>query len=177
MGQEKSLPDRCNSSAVQPTYLRTCNSTSNLTAYSSSSSASSVATFSRPPSRAPSTTKSYAPSSYSTTTNATASTTISASPTHYSHQTTNRRRHGNGGGGSSSSYTTTTTRGTTQPKPESKQTKYLKEQLYIKSYLDIVEQDRTARSHFPAAKPGIRNYTPKILVEEPPPNKEVDVWI
>lgn len=176
MGQEKSLPDRCNSSAVQPTYLRTCNSTSNLTAYSSSSSASSVATFSRPPSRAPSTTKSYAPSSYSTTTNATASTTISASPTHYSHQTTNRRRHGNGGG-SSSSYTTTTTRGTTQPKPESKQTKYLKEQLYIKSYLDIVEQDRTARSHFPAAKPGIRNYTPKILVEEPPPNKEVDVWI
>lgn len=160
------MPDRCNSS-VQPTYLRTCNSTSNLTSCSSSSFA--AATYSRPPSRTPSSTKSYAPSSYSTATNATASTTVSCSTTH----TTNQRRHRPGVGSSTSTAT--------PPEPknqESKQTKYLKEQLYIKSYLDIVEQDRTARSHFPAAKPGIRNYTPKILVEKPPtPKKEVDVWI
>lgn len=139
MGQEKSLPDRCNS--VQTTY-RTVSSR-----------------ISRPPSRAPSSTKSYASSAYSTGTTATASTSTS----------------------SSSAKTSGST--------ESKQTKYLKKQLYIKSYLDIVEQDRAARNNFPAAKPGIRNYTPKILVEKEQQQqsqqqqqqqhdpKEVDVWI
>lgn len=129
MGQEKSLPDRCNS--VQ-------------TAYRTSTSPSSI--ISRPPSRAPSSTKSYAPSAYSTSTQVTVKTSVSNSS-------------------ASSSRTT-----------DSQQTKYLKEQLYIKSYLDIAEQDRTARSLFQPAKPGIRNYTPKILVEKPP-KKEVDVWI
>lgn len=61
---------------------------------------------------------------------------------------------------------------------DSKQTKYLKEQLYIKSYLDIVEADRLARNQFKAAKPGIRNYTPKILSTQPAlPARDVDVWI
>lgn len=127
MGQEKSLPDRCNS--VQTTY-RTVSST-----------------IPRPPSCAPSSTKSYASSAYSTATTSTSSTSASCSSTE----------------------STTST--------ESKQTKYLKKQLYIKSYLDIAEQDRTARNNFPAAKPGLRNYTPKILLEKEQHQKEVDVWI
>lgn len=57
------------------------------------------------------------------------------------------------------------------------QTNYLKHQLYIKSYLDIADQDRHARDLFrPAARPGLRNYTPKILEEQPPP-KQLDIWI
>lgn len=172
MGNEKSLPDRCNS--AQTSYLNhhnlqknrhhpaanyrhsTPSTHFNPTAedHHPSSSYSSYNS-SRPPSRAPSTTKSYASSSaYSTASAATQSTTIS-NRTSYHHQPT-------------------------QPPStsvaESKQTKYLKEQLYIKSYLDIVEQDRNAQSHFKAAKPGIRNYTPKILVQAPP-KKELDVWI
>lgn len=48
-----------------------------------------------------------------------------------------------------------------------RQTKYLKEQLYIKSYLDLEDQDRAARKVFqPKTKGGIRNYTPKILGEK-----------
>lgn len=105
MGQEKSLPDRCNSSHDYH---------------------STTATIQRPPSRAPSTT------------------------------TTKSSR---------STYSTA-----------EKQAKYLKEQLYIKSYLDIVEQDQTAKNQFQPAKPGIRNYTPKIYVDKPR-QKDVDVWI
>ncbi|XP_011208326.2 uncharacterized protein LOC105229615 [Bactrocera dorsalis] len=41
---------------------------------------------------------------------------------------------------------------------------YLCRHLYIKSYLDILEEDEKARAHFKSAKPGgIRNYKPKIL--------------
>lgn len=40
---------------------------------------------------------------------------------------------------------------------------YLNHHLYIKSYLDILEEDEKARAHFKPARPGIRNYTPKIL--------------
>lgn len=48
-----------------------------------------------------------------------------------------------------------------------RQTKYLKEQLYIKSYLDLEEQDRNAKKLFQqTTKSGIRNYTPKILGEK-----------
>lgn len=105
MGQEKSLPGRCNSSHDYH---------------------STATTIQRPPSRAPST-----------------ATTKSARST----------------------YSTA-----------EKQAKYLKEQLYIKSYLDIVEQDQTAKTNFQPAKPGIRNYTPKIYVDKPR-QKDVDVWI
>ncbi|XP_060664079.1 myb-like protein A [Drosophila nasuta] len=45
-----------------------------------------------------------------------------------------------------------------------KQKHYLSHHLYIKSYLDILEEDERARAHFKSARPGgIRNYTPKIL--------------
>ncbi|XP_020812210.1 glucose dehydrogenase [FAD, quinone]-like [Drosophila serrata] len=45
-----------------------------------------------------------------------------------------------------------------------KQKHYLHHHLYIKSYLDILEEDERARAHFKSARPGgIRNYTPKIL--------------
>lgn len=45
-----------------------------------------------------------------------------------------------------------------------KQKQYLSHHLYIKSYLDILEEDERARAHFKSARPGgIRNYTPKIL--------------
>lgn len=48
-----------------------------------------------------------------------------------------------------------------------RQTKYLKEQLYIKSYLDLEDQDRAAKKVFQQkTKTGIRNYTPKILGEK-----------
>ncbi|GAB0093759.1 Glucose-methanol-choline oxidoreductase [Sergentomyia squamirostris] len=111
MGQEKSLPSRCNS--VQD--------------YHSSTSNSSV----------------------STTTRSIASTSTSSS--RYSCKSVER------------------------------QTKYLKEQLYIKSYLDIEEQDRNAKKQFtPATRTnGIRNYRPKILGEKPPTpaQQDVDVWI
>ena len=144
MGQEKSLPDRCNSIQTTPSRPATISSTQSAqkpytssasTHHSSgnSSSTNNSIISSRPPSRAPSTTKSCS-SLYTT------------------------------------SYSTTSSTST------QKQTKYLKQQLYIKSYLDIVEQDKTARNQFQSAKPGIRNYKPKILVEKPP-KKEVDVWI
>lgn len=43
---------------------------------------------------------------------------------------------------------------------------YLCKHLYIKSYLDILEEDEKAHAHFKSAKPGgIRNYKPKILGE------------
>ncbi|XP_037931862.1 uncharacterized protein LOC119666654 [Teleopsis dalmanni] len=45
-----------------------------------------------------------------------------------------------------------------------KQKNYLNHHLYIKSYLDILEEDEKARAHYKPGKPGgIRNYTPKIL--------------
>ncbi|XP_036339669.1 uncharacterized protein LOC118748997 [Rhagoletis pomonella] len=43
---------------------------------------------------------------------------------------------------------------------------YLCRHLYIKSYLDILEEDEKARAQFKSARPGgIRNYKPKILSE------------
>ncbi|XP_053951168.1 uncharacterized protein LOC128858715 [Anastrepha ludens] len=43
---------------------------------------------------------------------------------------------------------------------------YLCRHLYIKSYLDILEEDEKARAEFKSARPGgIRNYKPKILGE------------
>lgn len=48
-------------------------------------------------------------------------------------------------------------------KSADKQKKYLNHHLYFKSYLDILEEDEKARKLFKAARPGIRNYTPKIL--------------
>uniref|UniRef100_A0A8D8MNJ7 (northern house mosquito) hypothetical protein n=3 Tax=Culex pipiens TaxID=7175 RepID=A0A8D8MNJ7_CULPI len=57
-----------------------------------------------------------------------------------------------------------------------RQTKYLNEHLYIKSYLDIEEEDRNAKLLFQKVRPGgIRNYTPKILSENN--KKNIDVWI
>lgn len=54
-----------------------------------------------------------------------------------------------------------------------KQKHYLNHHLYIKSYLDILEEDQKARAHFQAARPGgIRNYTPKILAAASEQNKE-----
>lgn len=66
----------------------------------------------------------------------------------------------------------------TSYKSVERQAKYLNEHLYIKSYLDIEEDERNARQNFQPAPQGIRNYTPKILNEKKPPKKkEVDVWI
>lgn len=49
-----------------------------------------------------------------------------------------------------------------------KQKDYLDHHLYIKSYLDILEEDQRASAQYKIAKPGgIRNYTPKILSEVP----------
>lgn len=180
MGNEKSLPDRCNSTQTSylshnydhhhhqqlhksrnhpvVTFRHSISNFSTSTASTDDHPASTYNSYnsSRPPSRAPSTTKSYASSSaYSTTGSAcTLSTTVS-----------NR-----------TVQPSTNTIASKKSHSESKQTKYLKEQLYIKSYLDIVEQDRLAQSNFKTAKPGIRNYTPKILVQAPP-KKELDVWI
>jgi choline dehydrogenase len=63
--------------------------------------------------------------------------------------------------------------------PVDRQSKYLSEHLYIKSYLDIEEEDRNAKKNFhPAPQGGIRNYKPKIISEkQKKQNKEVDVWI
>lgn len=47
-----------------------------------------------------------------------------------------------------------------------KQKEYLDHHLYIKSYLDILEEDQKASAQYKVAKPGgIRNYTPKILAD------------
>ncbi|XP_059224164.1 putative uncharacterized protein DDB_G0277255 [Stomoxys calcitrans] len=47
-----------------------------------------------------------------------------------------------------------------------KQKDYLDHHLYIKSYLDILEEDQRASAQYKVAKPGgIRNYKPKILAE------------
>ncbi|XP_041448608.1 glucose dehydrogenase [FAD, quinone] [Drosophila obscura] len=76
---------------------------------------------------------------------------------------------------SSSRSTTSSTGGSSRGCPSSlvsskshrsldKQKHYLSHHLYIKSYLDILEEDERARAHFKSARPGgIRNYTPKIL--------------
>lgn len=138
MGQEKSLPARCNS----------CHN------YSSSTAAPTII---RSPSR----------STTATTTNSislSTTTTLNTTRTHSSAT-------------SSASY-----------KSIEKQTKYLNEQLYIKTYLDIVEEDRTAKQQFQPKRIGIRNYTPKILLDQLPSvasstssssieQDEVDVWI
>ncbi|XP_055845342.1 bromodomain-containing protein DDB_G0270170 [Episyrphus balteatus] len=61
-----------------------------------------------------------------------------------------------------------------------KQKDYLDHHLYIKSYLDIVEEDEKAKEHFQTAKPGIRNYTPKILAEKTANrtnNNKDEAWI
>lgn len=63
-----------------------------------------------------------------------------------------------------------------------KQKEYLEHHLYIKSYLDILEEDEIARSQYKVAKPGgIRNYTPKILADiclsSSAPVRHEDPWI
>ena len=78
---------------------------------------------------------------------------------------------------STSSRSTKSTSVSSSYKSVDRQTKYLNEHLYIKSYLDIEEEDRNAKQSFKAAPAGgIRNYTPKILSEKTN-KKEVDVWI
>lgn len=84
-----------------------------------------------------------------------------------------------------SSTLSTTSR--TSYKSVDRQSKYLSEHLYIKSYLDIEEEDRNAKKQFRTAPVGgIRNYQPKILTDkqqqqqqqQKQQNKqEVDVWI
>lgn len=67
----------------------------------------------------------------------------------------------------SSTSTIHTNASRTTCKSVQRQTKYLKEQLYIKSYLDLEDQDRAAKKVFEQkTKTGIRNYTPKILGEK-----------
>ncbi|XP_055388992.1 uncharacterized protein LOC129618209 [Condylostylus longicornis] len=48
---------------------------------------------------------------------------------------------------------------------QEKQANYLNHHLYIKSYLDILEEDEKAKKQF-IPRPGIRNYKPKILYSE-----------
>lgn len=72
-------------------------------------------------------------------------------------------------------------------KSADKQKEYLNHHLYIKTYLDILEEDKRAKEFFQseaAAKPGIRNYTPKILGENlnqtdnnlSPAKEELWIW-
>lgn len=67
-------------------------------------------------------------------------------------------------------------------KSSDKQKEYLNHHLYIKTYLDILEEDKRAKEYFQseaAAKPGIRNYTPKILDNPnslPQPKDELWIW-
>lgn len=136
--------------------------TNSLDAHSQFSST----TQSRPSSRTADSTKSYA-SSTTAYSAATLSTRLSSATTTGKSSTTTARDHA-----ANKRYSASAA--------DSKQTKYLKEQLYIKSYLDIVERDRRAREQFQPAKPGIRNYTPKILGVQPTAlaaKSEVDVWI
>lgn len=159
MGQEKSLPVRCNSchnysssTTTAPTILK--RSTSRSTASSTT------------------TKKSIALSSDNSISTAK---TIHSSRTRpsSSHQST-----------PSSSYTSS----------YDEQLKYLNHQLFIKTYLDIIEEERTTQGvHFHQPKrSGIRNYTPKILLDQLPPppattlsssstssieQDDVDVWI
>lgn len=57
------------------------------------------------------------------------------------------------------------------------QTKYLNEHLYIKSYLEIDKEERTAKAQlFQQIRPGIRNYKPKILKDKTE-SEDLDVWI
>lgn len=63
-----------------------------------------------------------------------------------------------------------------------KQKEYLEHHLYIKSYLDILEEDEKARAEYKVAKPGgIRNYKPKILsdisLSTSAPVRNEDPWI
>lgn len=157
MGQEKSLPVRCNSchnysssTTTAPTILK--RSTSRSTASSTK------------------TKKSHALSS---NTSISTSETIHSSRTRASsHQST-----------ASSSYTSR----------YDEHFKYLNHQLFMKTYLDIIEEERTTQAHFHQPKrSGIRNYTPKILLDQLPPppattlsssstssieQDDVDVWI
>lgn len=89
--------------------------------------------------------------------------------------------------------TTSSACSATSYKSIEKQAKYLKDQLHIKTYLDIIEEDRNAKRNFPTARSGIRNYTPKILLDENPPytssgsgtssasssssEQDLDVWV
>lgn len=70
-------------------------------------------------------------------------------------------------------------------KSADKQKDYLNHHLYIKTYLDILEEDKRAKEYFQseaAARPGIRNYTPKILDNNnsdnslPPAKEELWIW-
>lgn len=176
MGQEKSLPIRCNS-CHNHNYSSSIKITTSSPSTTSSTSSGNLKTTSKhhtthhhklapSPVRSPSrsTTKSIKSTQSSTTT-----------------LNTTRTR-------SSSHCSTTSTY-----KSIDNQTKYLNQQLFIKSYSDIVEEDRTTKAQFKPARNGIRNYTPKILVEQTTPasststsstsstssndHEDIDIWI
>lgn len=143
MGQEKSLPSRCNSAHD---YHSSATSTTSI----KSSAPSQRSSASKQSSKSTSSSKSTKSSSSSSTSSST----------------------------SSSSSTLTTASTASSYKSIDRQTKYLNEHLYIKSYLDIEEEDRNAKVQFQKIRPGIRNYTPKILsLEKNKTKQEVDVWI
>lgn len=54
---------------------------------------------------------------------------------------------------------------------------YLEHHLYIKSYLDILDEDNKAKKKFKPARPGIRNYTPKILSNQQKSREQNEIWI
>lgn len=142
MGQEKSIPVRCN------------------TCHDYSSSAPIKRSLSRSTSSS-STTKSSTATLLSTTAS------INTTKTSTSSQST--------------ALSTTTS---SSFKSIDKQTQYLNHQLYIKTYLDILEEDQNAKVVFQPVRKGIRNYTPKILVEKTAAaattttvERNVDVWI
>lgn len=173
MGQEKSVPIRCN----------TCHSYSSSIKKSASLSAS---TSQLPTSSQHQQQHHHHKTAPSPVRSQSRSTTISTKSSHSSkkHASSHTRlssRH------SSASATSTTS---SSYKSIDNQTKYLNHQLYIKSYLDIVEEDRNAAIHFQPARNGIRNYTPKILLEQSTPpastsasstssneQEDIDIWI
>lgn len=150
MGQEKSLPSRCNS--IHHDYPSLTGTHHSGTTTSSGSSA----------------------------------TANNPHHTHHSHKNHHHHHHHHrssvGSGALSSAVSSVSlapsTRSSTSTintnysrasyKSVQRQTKYLNEQLYIKSYLDLEDQDRLAKKVFQqtTTKSGIRNYTPKILGEK-----------
>lgn len=182
MGQEKSVPIRCN----------TCHN------YSSAIKAS--VPLSQPPAinRQPSTQPSHktAPSPavirspshhhrHSNTTSKSSKSIKSCPSKHYN--TTSHTR-------STSLSTARCIEPTTSSLYKAHDTKtktYLDNQLHIKGYLEIDDEpDRTVPLHFRPAKNGIRNYTPKILLDQSTPTtstsasstssnepEDIDIWI
>lgn len=185
MGQEKSVPIRCN----------TCHN------YSSAIKAS--APLSQPPAtvnRQPSTQPAHktAPSPvvrspshhhrhhHTSTAKSTKSTKTACPSSHYKPSHTR----------SASLSTTlcpdhTVTRSLYKVARDTKATAYLDQQLHIKSYLDADDEtDRSEPLQFRPAKNGIRNYTPKILLEQSTSttsesasstssneHEDIDIWI